>query len=299
MPSLKVIHLALVAALAGLVLTAGCGGEEEPAGTETEASTTAPEPEVAEAPEIAGERMKPVKAKETLAQAVERIQKTVESGDCKKIAAIFPVSRESTDQQADCDFLTAALNGEVIGFQEFGGGGLIDLQGPDNGDGTAVTILDSDGRHHVSFVDTFLAGGTVGTDTEFEPDPGIDKVAEAAVDALQEEDCEAFQNLTHKRFGVGASPDESQICTFVKDSSVREALEEFPKTEVESLGGNDEYGFYGLETPAGNQTFIVAVQEDPETLPEGFEPLPEDARKFGFVTIYPTYTAREGKSVGG
>ena len=38
---------------------------------------------------------------------------------------------------------------------------------------------------------------------------------------------------------------------------------------------------------------VLARQLDPEVLPEGLEPLPDDAPDFAFAAIYPTYTPPE------
>jgi hypothetical protein len=266
----------------------GCGGDDDPLAPPAE-STEVDLPTGGEVETVSGHRMKPVKAKETLKEGVDRIAKTAKSGDCKEVVALFPLARESTDAAADCEFLRQALNREFVSSQEFGGGGVIDLVTDDVGS-TAVLILDADGRFHVAFVDGYLGGESAGTEP---PTEEWDNAAQAALDALAQKDCEAFIAVAHHRFGPGSAPEEADTCAFVEANSVPTILEENPKAKLKSLGANADYAFYGLETPNTNLTMVLARQVDPKVLPEGLEPLPPDSPDLAFAAIYPTYIAQE------
>lgn len=67
-------------------------------------------------------------------------------------------------------------------------------------------------------------------------------------------------------------------------------LDAYPRSRIEWLGGNADYGFFGIGTPEANLIMILARQMDPPKLPEGSEPLPKDAPGYAFAAIYPTYS---------
>ena len=275
--------------LAALALWAGgCGGDDDPFVPPVEPAEPVNANGGGEEEDFAGYRMKPVEAKETLDEGVERITKTAKSGSCDEVVALFPLSRESPDVTSDCEFLRGALIHEVVGTEEFGGGGAIDFETEDGIGSTAAVILDADGRFHVAFVDGYLGGEAVGTAA---PTDDWDEAAEATLNALETGDCDAFIQIAHHRFGPGSFPEEADTCAFVEASTVPSLLKRYPKTELEPLGSNADYAFYGLETPTKNLTIVLARQLDPEVLPEGLEPLPDDAPDFAFAAIYPTYIA--------
>ena len=273
--------------LAALALWAGgCGGDDDPFVPPVE---PAEEPKTnggGEEEDFTGYRMKPVEAKETLAEGAERITKTARSGDCEEVIALFPLGREISDVDADCEFLRQSLAQDVVDSEEFGGGGVIDFVSEDLISSSAAVILDADGLFHVAFVDGYLGGEAVGTPA---PTEDWDEAAQATLAALEQGDCDAFIQIAHHRFGPGAFPEEADTCAFVAASSVPGLLKKYPKEKLKSLGANADYAFYGLETPKKNLTMVLARQLDPEVLPEGLEPLPPDAPDFAFAAIYPTY----------
>lgn len=263
----RLVVLAVV--VAGSLLIAGCGG-----GDSGDTSTQAPAA-------ASGKPLKPPKAKESLGEAQRRIEHLVSGDDCDQINTLNPVTRTALDTPERCEYLQRLAGLKVIGKQAVPGGGLIDYA---NGEGvlTAIIIVDSDGLYHVALYDPYNTKSTVGTPFAHQ----FDGVAQEAVDALREPDCDRYFAILH-RFGRGAGADQDEVCDSLQSNPVKAVLATAPEAEPKRLGGNSRYAFYSLASPNLEITIVLARQSN-EGLPEGVDPLPADAPEYAFIDAYDT-----------
>ena len=271
----------LVAAL--VAGAAGCGGDDDDSTGETDkqASTkedVSPDPEPAKVKPLA-----PPKEKESIEEASTRFADVIESGDCDEIVALGALSRKTADEEARCKLFEARLaEAEAAGSEAYGnGGGVIDYEASGR-EFSAVLVLDQDGLYHLAYFDVFLGDPSVGTEQAKE----FDDAADEAVEALQERDCDAVLAVSHSRLGPGAL-DEDAACTFVENNPVAGIFEVYPDAELESLGGNASYAFYGLAGPGSYQVLVMARQSD-DQLPPGADPLPKGAPEYAFAGVFRT-----------
>ena len=273
------MRLRALIAVSALLLIAGCGGsgdsEDETTGAE---ETTTEQP----APAADAEPLGPPKAKESIQEAEARIAKAVASDDCEIVNELIPTSRSQLATEIRCEYLRRLDGLEVLGSESFPGGGVIDYQFGDRVL-SAILVIDTDGLYHVALYDPFNPKESVGT----KPAKQFDAAADAAVEALADGDCDAYVAILHRRFGRGAAAPENEICDLVEPNQVQAVRKVDPSAEPESLGGNGSYAFYSLGTPGYNLTLVVARATD-EAVPEGVEPLPEDAAEYAYVDAYLT-----------
>jgi hypothetical protein len=147
---------------------------------------------------------------------------------------------------------------------------------------SAVLVLDRDGLYHVAFLNPFNQGPTVGTPYAQQ----FDRAAKEAVEALEKGDCAAYLEVVFRRIGLGAG-DKPRVCAFVDENPIGNLLAAQPDAELERAGGNADYGFYTLSTPAVNLTIVLARERD-EGAPPNAPDLPAGAAEYGFVSAYPT-----------
>ncbi len=270
----------LVAAL--VAGAAGCGSDDDDGG---EPEAPAPKEDVSPGPEPQGKvkPLDPPKSKESIDEASERFADVIESGDCDEIVALGALSRKTADEEARCKLFEARLaEAEAAGSEAYGdGGGVIDYEASGR-EFSAVLVLDQDGLYHLAYFDVFLGEPSVGTEQAKE----FDDAADEAVEALQERDCDAVLAVSHSRLGPGAL-DEDAACTFVENNPIAGIFEVYPEAELESLGGNASYAFYGLAGPGSYQVLVMARQSD-DQLPEGAEPLPKGAPEYAFAGVFRT-----------
>ena len=136
---------------------------------------------------------------------------------------------------------------EVVGTEEFGGGGVIDFVTEDGIGSTAAVILDADGRFHVAFVDGYLGGeaSAPAAPTDGMGRGGAGDARRAGAGRLR---CVHPDRSPSVRPGL--LPDEADTCAFVEASSVPSTSQAATQRQkLKSLGANADYAFYGLETP--------------------------------------------------
>jgi hypothetical protein len=256
--------LALVAATA----LAACGGGDDSDGTRTIGS------------------LGPPPVEETIEEAQERFEEAYSSDDCEEVYDLFVLStRSEANTEARCRALQRMADREVSGAASYGDlGGVIEYSAGDDVI-SAVLIRDADGLFHIVLLDSYNRRPTVGTPKAKQ----FDAAARAAVNALQDEDCQAFLEVANRRFGVGALTDQ-QVCQTVKANSLAAALAGKRKVRLKPLGGNGSYAFYGLQTPS--VYFIVVAAKASRDVPKSLRDsgvatkLPPGAATYGYVQAY-------------
>jgi hypothetical protein len=228
------------------------------------------------------------KPKESVAEAEKRIAKTFASGDCEEIAELDPIVRHATDAEARmarCDALTERFkNAEPRDSATYGkGGAVIAYRTPRHLN--ALLVLDEDGRYHIAFPDAYLP------DAELDGKPAkeFDRVAEDAVTALREKDCDAFLDIAHRRYGPGTF-ERDLACDYVEQNPIALLFENFPDAELEAFGGGPDYAFYGIAGPGAHFTLVLARESD-KGLPDFVEPLPDDAPEYALAGVLRTNVA--------
>jgi hypothetical protein len=203
-----------------------------------------------------------------------------------------PVSRPAMSTSARCKALGIAAS-EPTGVAQYGDGGVIEYK---LGEGTMSTLLvrDSDGLFHITYLDPRVPEPTVGTKLA----PQFDDVANSAVDALRDGDCEAFVKVAFVEFGPG-SADSQQVCKYVSGFQMAKVLQKAPDAEPKLMGGNGTFAFYGLSLPGSFWTLILAKETPDDRVPPGAKPLPQDAPEYGYVDAFPTNTAEPPSGSGG
>ena len=254
--------MALVCALVVACPLVGCGGDDSSTTTADASNLPAPKP------------------KEGLDQAQTRVAKALTSGDCKQINELNPVNRPSVDTDQRCEYLKRLADLKIDGAQAYGGAGaVIDYRFQDRIYGT-VLIRDEDGLYHVAFFNPFGISESVGTKYA----KAFDGTARQTLRALKDRDCKAFQEVAFVRFGIGGQ-DPDTICDFVESNGLSNQLEDFPDADFKPAGGNADYGFYTLATPATRWVLVFAREADRAGQPAELD-LPEGAPTYGFVAAF-------------
>ena len=259
--------IAVAGMLALAAVVGGCGGDDS--------ETTTPD-------EGGGENLELAKPKEDVDEARKRIAKTLATDDCKQINELNPVGRPSLSSKARCDYLRRLDGLEVSGAKAYGdAGAVIDYEIAER-TYSAVLIRDSDGLYHVAFFNPYGVEKTVGTKYA----KTFDQTANKTLEALKKRDCKAYSEVLFRRFGIGRQ-DDKVICEFVENSPIARQLEAFPDAEFKSSGGNADYAFYTLATPATHWTLVFARQADRKGQPSELD-LPDDSATYAYVAAYPT-----------
>lgn len=260
----------LAAVVAAVLAAAGCWGGDD---------NSDPTPEPPAPDTVTGKPLGPPKPKESLGDAEKRIERLVSGEDCEKINALNPVSRTGLNTPERCAYLQTLAGLEAVGKQEVHGGGVIEYA---NGSGvlTAILVVDSDRRYHLAFIDLVNPEPSVGTPFA----PRFDQVADDAVEALREPDCERYFELAH-RYGRAAALGPKEGCEALTPNPIQAVLVTAPDAKPERLGGNSRYAFYSLASTRMEVTLVLARQSN-EGLPEGVPPLPANAPEYAFIDGY-------------
>jgi hypothetical protein len=265
----------LTAALISAALLAGCGTDDQ-----TDTGSTAPTPT---GPRVTGKPIPAPKPRESIKQAVKRIDTTVSAGDCAAVNRLTAVSRPYDA----CEGLKALTVQPVSASASYGDGGGVIAYGSAEALRNAILIVDSDGLYHLPIVDPVSIEQSVGTPFG----SGFDAAAQDAVDALRDHDCDAFKKVALVRYGPGSTPD--QICTYVDQSPLAKLLATYPEVKPRRIGGNADYAFYGVSSPEAHYTMVMVRESDSGVVP-GTPSLPEDAPEYGFVDAYQTNPTTTG-----
>ena len=191
--------------------------------------------------------------KESIDEAIVRIEDALASGDCNKINELNPLGRPGLATKQRCEVLRRLTDLKVTGAEQYGRLGAV--VGFERGLQTlnAVMLRDSDGLLHIALIEA-LTGKAA---TKGELARQFEAVADDGVSALADRDCAAFIDVAYKGFGIGSSP-EDEVCPRVEDNVVAALLESGGEDEPVELAGSSTYAFFGLRTPASFITLIAA-----------------------------------------
>jgi hypothetical protein len=221
----------------------------------------------------------PPKSKESIDQARARIDETLSSGDCDRIAKLNPLGRATLDNPKRCAALKRLASLETTGAASYPGGGIIEYAvGPRTL--TAILVVDSDGLYHIALLDPFVGKPSVGTPFA----PQFDAAARKVAKALAHRDCQGFFAVASRQIGPGTL-NPKQVCPLPKNPfSV--IGNRFPSAKPERLGGNANFAFYSYGTPGVNYTLLFARQSN-EGLPPTLPKVPKDAATYSYLAAYP------------
>lgn len=192
-----------------------------------------------------------------------------------------PTSRTAFSTDERCKILQV-VSTEVVDTAQYGDGGVIEYELRD-GPASALLVRDADGLFHIAYLDPRVPEPTIGTNLAAE----FDQVAQQAVDALREGDCDAFLKVAFVEFGP-SSGDKAHTCGYVENFPLAKLLKQDPKIEPELMGGNGTFAFYGLSLPGSFWTMILARQTQEDRFPEEGDPLPKDAPEYGYLDSFRT-----------
>ncbi|HEY7151959.1 MAG TPA: hypothetical protein VH391_09785 [Solirubrobacterales bacterium] len=228
----------------------------------------------------APKQLGPAKPKESIEQAQTRIDETLSSGDCDRIAKLNPLSRPALDNPKRCAALKRLASLQTTGAAAYPGGGILDYAvGPRTL--AAILVVDSDGRYHITLLDPFVGKSSIGTPFA----PQFDAAARKAATALAHRDCDAFLAVASRQIGPGTLNRE-QVCPLPRNAfSVIGG--QFPAAKPKRLGGNADFAFYSYGTPGVNYTLLLA-RESNEGLPPTLPKIPKSAATYSYLAAYPT-----------
>jgi hypothetical protein len=229
---------------------------------------------------VAPEQLGPPKPKESIDEASARINQTLGSGDCDRIAKLNPLSRTTLDNPKRCAALKRLASLEATGAAAYPGGGILDYAvGPRTL--AAILVVDSDGLYHIALLDPFVGKPSIGTPFA----PQFDAAARKVAKALARRDCQGFLAVASRQIGPGTL-NRKQLCPLPKNPfSV--IGDQFPSAKPKRLGGNADFAFYSYGTPGVNYTLLFARQSNaglPPTLPK----VPKGAATYSYLAAYPT-----------
>jgi hypothetical protein len=75
---------------------------------------------------------------------------------------------------------------------------------------------------------------------------------------------------------------------------VASAFSSYPQAPIDRLGGNRNFGFFGISAPAGYYILVFAHETPSDYLPQG-ETLPKGAPAYGVAGVYLTNSPKETK----
>jgi hypothetical protein len=255
--------LAGALALALVSVLSGCGGGDSDTTT-------------------AQQNLGPPKASEDVDQAEKRIAKTLASGDCKRINELNPPSRPSLNTKQRCTYLRRLAGLEAVGARAYGDDAAVIDYALGARTYSAILIRDEEGLFHIAFFNPFGVDKAVGTKYA----EAFDSTARRTLAALKDRDCKAFEEVAFVRFGLG-SQDDQTICDYVENNPIANQLEDFPDAEFKAAGGNADYAFYTLATPATRWIMVFAREADRAGQPAALD-LPPEAPTYGYVGAYLT-----------
>ncbi len=267
--------------MASLSLLGGCGSSGGGGGGSGQAQTSQP---ASGAPAQLG----PAKPKESIDAARTRINETLSSGDCDRIAKLNPLSRPALDNPKRCAALKRLASLKATGVAAYPGGGIIDYAvGPRTL--AAILVVDSDGLYHIALLDPFVGKPSVGTPFA----PQFDAAARKVATALAHRDCQGFLAVASRQIGPGTL-NRKQLCPLPKNPfSV--IGDRFPSAKPQRLGGNADFAFYSYGTAGVNYTLLFA-RESNEGLPPTLPKVPKGAATYAYLMAYPTNTKQAGGS---
>jgi len=219
--------LCIGVALGAVALNVGCGGDEEASG--------AKEPRFAAAEESPDAFMK---------RMAKLLETTTAAKDCAALEAIngrsytrFPCPPPKSLRKSMARF-------ELIGAKAYGTGGVVDYKSGEVEDGGSILLFVGVDRAWGVGRFGVIAGKTVGTSDEKSRDGFADAV-DGYLDAVRTRDCDAYFDHSFNN-----SEKKKAVCrtVFPNTKALAKRLKDNPTAEPEYQGGNEQFGFYSLET---------------------------------------------------
>jgi hypothetical protein len=279
----------LVVALAATLL-AGCGSVFSSSSNTTggSAKQAGKSSEPPKPPKPVG----PPPAKESINHAEKRIQRVASSSDCDVVNKLNPLHRPDLNTAARCESLKNLGDLKPAAAASYGDAGVIDYS---LGIRTMSLVLvrQPDGLFHVLFPDYLVATPSVGTKYANQ----FDGAAQGAVKALRIHRCGAFLANANRELGPG-SLSKGDACDFVDNNPVADVFGSDQEAGIDRLGGNRNFGFFGISSPGGYFTLVFAHETPADYLPQG-KTLPKDAPAYGFTGIYLTNSPKKARGHGG
>jgi hypothetical protein len=271
----------LLAVALAAALLAGCGGGKSSSTTGAGASAGQP----AKPPKPVG----PAPARESVQEAEKRIQRLASSNDCDVVNELNLLHRPDLNTKARCESLQGLADLELKDGASYGDAAVIDYS---LGIRTMSLVLvrQPDGLFHVAFPDYFVAESSVGTKYAQQ----FDRAAQRAVKALRTHDCGLFLANAVREIGPG-SLSKSDACHFVDNNLIASAFSSYSQASIDRLGGNRNFGFFGISATVGYLTLVFAHETPSDYLPQG-KTLPKDAPAYGFAGVYLTNSPKKTKS---
>ena len=248
----------VVGALAAFAIaTAGCGSSP----SQSNAPGPPASPTLHQVLSL-GAPVGPPPAEESITEARRRIGKTIASGDCKSINALYTLANIATKTDQDCSTLMTLGGSRPSGAASYGEqGGVLDYSTED-GPASIILVRDSDGLFRIAFVAAHESPATVKTPLA----KGSDAIANAAVAAVRKEDCDGFLRVANREGGIGALP-RAAACRKIASDPLQPGLFNSPRARPKRLGGNGVFAFYGLDTPSSYFTIVLARTGDSDSGP--------------------------------
>ena len=261
---------------------AGCGGLLPSSSKTTSSSTTtagsgsqgakAPKP-----PKPIG----PPPAKESVNRAAKRVRRLASSSDCHVVNKLNLLHRPDLNTTARCESLQGLAELQPAGGASYGDAAVIDYS---LGIRTMSLVLvrQPDGLLHVAFPDYLVPTSSVGSRYAHQ----FDGAARRAVKAMRTHRCGAFRANASRELGPG-SLSKADACDFVDNNPIANVFASYEEASIDRLGGNRNFGFFGISAPGGYFTLVFAHETPADYLPQG-EKLPKGAPAYGFAGIYLT-----------
>jgi len=222
-----------------LVLVLACGPQENPK----------PRPS---GPTTASSDASLPRPKQNIAQTARKLAAASEDKSCATLdPLIHPHLRppSSEDKKEQClNYLSLMKGFQVIATRSHGTGAVIDYsyfaQGDKRAIYTMLLALDKDGLYKLFQVEGAHEAAVALTPPT---DQGMgDEVAQAAVGAIREGNCDKLFAIAHETLAPGAN-DKVEFCDQYLGSGFQKALQADAAAVPQSLGGDSQYLFYSLQ----------------------------------------------------
>jgi hypothetical protein len=214
---------------------------------------------------------------DTASAAIGRVANALKTKGCSaELKALF-FSGFGAIPTPGCDYLRKSFGTfEKPKGAVYGTGAVVEgLNGNADDYTSAVMVLDKDRKFHIVFLEN--SGFLPTTKTLFMTQ--FDASFRIGIDALRRGDCTAFKQVAHLKLGLGAGAD-AQVCPRIQTSSLGKLLKAEPKAASKRLGGNSNYGFYGIRFKHGGYWTVVMAQQPPSVK------IPKSAQ-YAFIAGYP------------
>lgn len=194
----------------------------------------------------------------SLEERVAELAEAVSQKDCRTLVEISGTELvlPEAQQQGYCDAVSTDFEGfdaEAAEIDEWGTAAVIENESPGGSVISQPLLLDGDETFRLTTV--FQNQPAVGTEPE--PDAEFDQVAEQAVEAIREGDCEAIGSL----YDPDAFASVDDACSAFT-SRLGTAAQEDAELAPEPLGSNAWFAAYALRSSQGGYYTMLVSRKD-------------------------------------